>query len=64
MFAPPLAWSVQDYPLLVPGAIANFWMAAGSDSTLIPALVAAVFLFGSAGVLFGIFDLLRNRARR
>jgi hypothetical protein len=63
MFAPPLVWSVQDYPLLVPGAIANCWMAAGSDTTVIPALVAAVFLFGSAGVLFGIFDLLRNRTQ-
>lgn len=63
LFAPPLAWAEQDYPLLVPGAIANFWIIVGTNPSFVPALVAAVFLFGSAGVLFGTLDLLRNRAQ-
>lgn len=63
LFGPAYAWAEQDYPLLVPGAIANFWMAGGSTSPLIPSLVGAVFLFGGAGVLFGTLDLIRNRAQ-
>ncbi len=60
MFAPALVWSVQDYPLLIPGAIANVWMASGSTSAMVPPLVSALLLFGAAGVLFGVLDLVRG----
>lgn len=63
LYSPYLVWSVQDYPLLTPGAIANAWMASGSTSILVPAIVSAVFLAGTAGVLFGVLDLVRNRAQ-
>ncbi len=63
MFLPPLVWAVQDYPLLTPGAIANAWMVSGSESTSVPALVAALFLFGAAGTVFGALDLLRGRTQ-
>ncbi len=63
MFSPHLIWAVQDYPLLLPGAIANAWIAAGSQSPLVPALVSAMFLFATAGILFGTLDLLRGRVQ-
>ena len=61
MFAPALGWSVPDYPLLVPGAIANAWMASGSASAIVPAVVSFLLLFAAAGVLFGVLDLVRGR---
>ncbi len=61
MFSPSLAWAVQDYPLLVPGAIANAWMAAGTQSQIASWAVSGLFLFGAIGVVFGVLDLLRGR---
>jgi hypothetical protein len=61
MFAPELAWSVQDYPLLVPGAIAGTWIFAGSQSVLGPMLVAACFLLATAGVMYGAIEILRGK---
>jgi hypothetical protein len=61
MFAPELAWSVPDYPLLVPGAIAGTWVFAGSQSVLGPMLVAACFLLATAGVLYGAVEILRGK---
>lgn len=61
MFSPHIPWAVQDYPLLIPGAIANGWLVTGSTPASTPALVAFLFLLGAAGVLFGTLDLLRGR---
>jgi hypothetical protein len=61
MFSGPLVWTNQDYPLLVPGAVANAWIVSGSQSEAAPIAIAAVFVFASAGLLFGAMDLLRGQ---
>ncbi len=61
LFSPQLVWSVQDYPLLVPGAIANAWITSGAGSVVAPVAIAAAFAFASAGILFGGLEILRGK---
>lgn len=44
-------WTHTDYPLLLPASIARAWSAIGDDTTLVPALVAALFVTATAGLL-------------
>src|SRR5579871_2078431 len=60
-FSALIPWSHPDYPLLLPGAIANFWIFLGRDSPAVPALISLLFTFITAGVLFAALDLLRGR---
>ncbi len=60
-FSALIPWSHPDYPLLLPGAIANFWVFLGHDSPVVPAALSLLFTFSTAGVLFAALDLLRGR---
>jgi hypothetical protein len=60
-FTAVLPWSRPDYPLLLPAAIAHFWMILSIDTPFIPALFALLFTFATAGVLFSALYTLRGR---
>jgi hypothetical protein len=60
-FSPAMGWSHPDYPLLLPGAIANLWRFSRGPSTVVPVLVASAFTLGCAGVLYGTLRPLRGR---
>lgn len=57
------AWSHPDYPLLLPGAIARTWSAAGEESTLVPRLVAFLFAAATASLLVAGLAVLRTPAQ-
>lgn len=40
---PQLSWSHPDYPLLLPGLIANVWTLIGTESPIVPAVVSLTF---------------------
>ena len=52
-----------DYPLLLPLSIARGWTYVGSDSTVVPAVLAMLFTFGIAGLLVSAVALLRSRTQ-
>jgi hypothetical protein len=49
-FLPELRWTLNDYPLLLPGLIAHAWAGVG-ETQLVPALAAAFFCFGCVALL-------------
>lgn len=49
-----------DYPLLTSGFIARAWAVLGRDQTLVPIYTAALFLFGSIGLLMAVLKELRG----
>jgi hypothetical protein len=49
-----------DYPLLVPGFIAQVWMAQGATPQWVPALTGFVFLFAAFALLLGAIAALRT----
>jgi hypothetical protein len=61
-FTTLLSWSRPDYPLLVPASIAHFWTILGADAPIVPAVIALVFTFATAGLLFSSLLILRGRA--
>lgn len=58
MFAPELFWSHPDYPLLVPTLVAAGWRLIGSESAVIPIMVASTFIIGCLGMLWVSLRLL------
>ncbi|MEO8258288.1 MAG: hypothetical protein ABI868_13150 [Acidobacteriota bacterium] len=50
-FSPAIAWSHPDYPLLLPLTVARLWAYAGSEGTMVPAVVAALFSLSSVAVV-------------
>lgn len=58
MFSPTLDYSHPDYPLLLPGFIASTWARLGSDTTLVPTVVALGF---SASLVALLYESLRDR---
>lgn len=62
-FADALACPHPDYPLLLPLSVVRCWHALGGETTLGPALVALIFTFATAGVLYGAVALLRGRGQ-
>lgn len=49
---PLIDWTNPDYPWLVPATVARFWIYLGREVTLIPALIAFFFTFGTVGLLY------------
>lgn len=49
---PLMDWTNPDYPWLVPATVARFWSYAGRETTLVPALVAFFFTFGTTLLLY------------
>ena len=62
-FSPLLAWAHPDYPLLLPGFIVRCWKFMGGENVLVPSLVAALFTFGTVGILVSSLGVLRGRAQ-
>lgn len=56
-----IPWSHPDYPLLLPGAIAHFWMYLGNDGAAIPATVGLAFAFSTLGLLYSSLERVRGR---
>jgi hypothetical protein len=52
-----------DYPLLTPCAISGTWKFIGSELLAIPAVVAAIFTFATAGILFSSLSVLRSKTQ-
>jgi 4-amino-4-deoxy-L-arabinose transferase-like glycosyltransferase len=62
-FSPDLVfWAHQDYPWLVPGLVAQGFFAAGSESPIIPALIAAAFAALAVSLLVLTLRELRGTA--
>src|SRR5579884_905833 len=60
LFSNELVWSHPDYPLLLPGLVAEFWTLLHTESTLIPMAVAFVFTFGTVALVTGAIQQLRG----
>jgi hypothetical protein len=60
-FSPDIAWSHPDYPLLLPGLVAQGWLVIGYESVVVPAILAATFALLTVGMLaFGVESIQRN----
>ncbi len=59
-FTSIILWSHPDYPLLLPGAIAHFWIYLGHETQGVPAIIGLVFTFGTAGLLFSSLGIVRG----
>lgn len=60
--SPLIPWSHPDYPLLLPGVIAHFWIYLGNDSSAIPAAIGLAFTFSTLGLLYSSLERVRGRA--
>jgi hypothetical protein len=58
-FASTFPWSHPDYPALLPSLVVRSWLYAG-ETLLGPALVAAIFTFGTVALLVAALAALRN----
>jgi len=61
-FSPELFWSSPDYPLGLPGFVASGWKFLGSETVLIPMLVAIVFFLAIGGLLFASLRCLTGQS--
>lgn len=59
-FSPLIPWSHPDYPLLLPGAIAQFWSYLGHDDPVVPAMIGLVFTFSTLALLIASLAHLRG----
>jgi hypothetical protein len=62
-FSPSIPWTHPDYPLLVPASVARGWRYTGGETTLVPRLVAGLFLAANVGLLMAALALLRCPAQ-
>ena len=51
-----------DYPLLLPGLVAQWWLALGAESVTVPAVIAAVFTASTIAMPAIALTILRGRA--
>jgi hypothetical protein len=61
-FASGLDWSHWDYPLMLPLSIVRSWNYMGNESSLIPALIAALFAVLTLGLLAAALASLKGAA--
>jgi hypothetical protein len=50
-FSSAMFWSHPDYPLLLPASVARGWLITGTETVLVPILLAASFTFGMLGLI-------------
>ena len=62
-FAPQLAWSHPDYPLLIPGCVARVWTYLQADTVLVPISVSLLFGLATVGLTYAALALLRSRTQ-
>jgi len=60
LFSPLIPFTHPDYPLLLPGFVASWWTLLGNQSTAVPAATAALFTFGTAGLLVSSLTMMRS----
>jgi hypothetical protein len=60
-FSALLPLSHPDYPLLVPALVARSWSYLGRETTIVPQLVALVYMLGTVGLLWAALALLRDQ---
>lgn len=59
-FSSLIPWSHPDYPLMVQSLVVRSWLYAGAETLWGPALVAAVFTFGTVALLVAALATLRG----
>jgi hypothetical protein len=59
-FPADLPWAHPDYPLLLPASVARCWLYAGTETTWAPRLIAGIFTFGVAGLLYAAVARFRS----
>jgi hypothetical protein len=57
-----VTWSNPSHPLLVSLSVARLWAYAGSETTLVPAVLGGVWAVGAAAVVMGALGIGRRRA--
>lgn len=60
-FLPVLAWSLPDYPIMLPSSIARLWVFTASESPLMPIAIAALFKYSTVGMVVGALMVIRGR---
>ncbi|HVG22070.1 MAG TPA: glycosyltransferase family 39 protein [Blastocatellia bacterium] len=63
VFTEPLSWAALDYPILWPGAIAGCWTLIGTDTVIVPVVVAMLFTFATVGVVASSVARLRGQTQ-
>jgi len=59
-FSGSIPWSHPDYPVLVPSLVARSWLYSGTETLVGPAVVAAIFTFGTVALLAAGLAALRG----
>src|SRR5215510_5012675 len=47
LFSAPMEWAGPDYPLMIPAAITGLWTLIGTETLIVPVLVAVLFTVGT-----------------
>jgi hypothetical protein len=55
--------SRPDYPILIPASIAGIWTAIGTDTVIVPALLAILFTIAIVGLTVSSLSILRGRSQ-
>lgn len=63
VFSNLISWSRPDYPLLLPGIIASTWGYVGKDLTIVPAIVALLFILATLGLLSGSLSMFKSKGQ-
>ena len=62
-FSSLLPWTHPDYPLLIPLSIVRMWKYTGSETTVVPAILAMCFTFSTVLLLVSSITLFRNHTQ-
>jgi hypothetical protein len=63
VFSRHMRWSNLAYPLMIPAIVARGWSFAGFDDPAVPIIVAALFTFGTVGILGASLAFVRSRSQ-
>lgn len=63
LFSQPMEWASLDYPLLIPTAVAACWVLIGTETLVIPALVAMLFTLAIVGIAAYSVSALRGKTQ-
>ena len=63
VFSAPFEWAGPDYPLLWSAAIAGCWTLVGSETLIVPVLVAMLFTLATVGVVVSSISSLRGKTQ-
>ena len=63
LFTAPMEWSGPDYPLLIPTALAACWTLLGTETQVVPALVAGLFTLAVIVVAAWTVTALRGKTQ-